>query len=115
MTQRFRGHQRVTRRAEYQRIYDSGRKVHGRYLTMFALPREGSARLGIAASRKLGGAVERNLAKRLMREMFRRNPAPPGFDFVVIPRRTLFDAPYSRLEAEYVATLERLRAGFPGR
>lgn len=116
MTERFRGHQRVKRRTDYQRIYDRGRRAHGRYLTMFALRREGQpARLGIAAGRKLGSAVERNRAKRLIREIFRRNPAPPGFDVVVIPRRTLLDAPYSRLEAEYVATLERLRAGLSGR
>jgi ribonuclease P protein component len=112
MNQRFRGHQRIRRRADYQQVYDHGRKAHGRYLTTFALPRQGSCtRLGIAATRKLGGAVDRNRAKRLLREIFRRNPAPPGLDIVVIPRRTLIDAAFSRLEADYLATLERVRPG----
>ncbi len=84
-------------------------------MTIFSLARPGEAsRLGIAATRKLGGAVERNRAKRLIRELFRRHPAPPGFDIVVVPRRALFDATFSSLEAEYVATVGRLRPA-PGR
>ena len=77
---------------------------------MFSLVRDGRpTRLGIAATRKLGMAVQRNRAKRLVRELFRRHPAPSGFDLVVIPRRSLLDAPFSSLEADYVATLARVR------
>jgi ribonuclease P protein component len=81
-------------------------------MLVFALAREGQpARLGIAATRKLGMAVERNRAKRRVRELFRHHPAPPGFDIVIVPRRSLIDAPYTSLEAEYVATLARVRSG----
>lgn len=110
--QRFGGERRIRRRADYQQVYSRGRRINGRYLTVFGLPRgDSAARLGIAATRKLGSAVERNLAKRLIREMFRRNPAPVGFDVVVVPRRTLFDAPFSAVEADYTASLRRLRTG----
>ena len=64
-------------------------------------------RLGIAATRKLGGAVERNRAKRLIREVFRRNKLAPGFDIVVIPKRELLDASLTALETEFRHTLER--------
>ena len=75
---------------------------------MFVLAREGAVgRLGIAATRKFGGAVQRNRAKRLIREIFRRNKIAPGFDVVVIPRRELLDATLSALEADYRALLER--------
>jgi ribonuclease P protein component len=109
--QRFRGHQHIRQRAEFQQVYDRGRKHQGRFMLVFTLPRDGQqpARLGIAATRKLGKAVERNRAKRLVRELFRRHPAPPGVDIVVVPRRPLIDASYASLEAEYVATLGRLR------
>ena len=107
---RFRGHQHIRQRRDFLQIYDRGRKHSGRFMTVFSLRREGPSRLGIAATRKLGIAVERNRAKRLIRELFRLNPAPPGFDIVVIPRRALFGASFSTLEAEYVATLGRLRA-----
>jgi ribonuclease P protein component len=112
MDQRFRRRQHIRRWADFQAAYDGGRRLGSRSMTVFSLPRPGEgSRLGIAATRKLGGAVERNRAKRLIRELFRRNPAPPGFDLVVVPRRALFDATFSSLEAEYVATVARLRRG----
>jgi ribonuclease P protein component len=69
-------------------------------------------RLGIAATRKIGGAVQRNRAKRLIREVFRRNKIVQGFDVVVIPKRELLDASLSTLEADYRSLVERrLRQG----
>ena len=80
-------------------------------MTIFLLQRpDTTTRLGIAATKKIGGAVERNRAKRLVREIFRRNPAPPGYDIVVVPRRAVFDASFSSLESEYVASVGRLGA-----
>ena len=104
----FRAAERVRRRVEYQQIYDRGLRTHGRYLTLFTLSNNlPTGRLGIAATRKFGGAVERNRAKRLIREVFRRNKLAPGFDIVVIPKRELLDASLSALEAEFRNILER--------
>jgi ribonuclease P protein component len=77
------------------------------------LPNErGVGRLGIAATRKIGGSVQRNRAKRLIREVFRRNKIAPGFDVVVIPKREFLDASLSTLEADYRNLIERrLRQG----
>jgi ribonuclease P protein component len=100
--------ERVRRRADYQQVYDRGVKVHGRLFTLFRLPNGlETARLGIAATRKLGGAVTRNRAKRLIREVFRRNKPAPGFDIVVVPRRVLLDASLIALESEFRSMLER--------
>jgi ribonuclease P protein component len=113
---RFRRHQHIRQRTEFQQVYDRGRKHQGRYMIVFTLPRAGHpTRLGIAATRKMGIAVERNRAKRLVRELFRHHPAPSGFDIVVVPRRPLVGAPFANLEAEYVATLGRLRPGSTAR
>jgi len=71
----------------------------------------GVGRLGIAATKKLGGAVVRNRAKRLIREVFRRNKLAPGFDIVVIPKRELLDASLDVLEADYRHILERRLGG----
>ena len=75
---------------------------------MFVLPNQRTVgRLGIAATKKLGGAVQRNRAKRLIREVFRRNNGAPGFDVVVIPKRELLDATLTVLEADYRNSLDR--------
>jgi ribonuclease P protein component len=61
----------------------------------------------VAATRKLGSAVERNRAKRLARELFRRNKLAAGLDIVIVPRREMLDAPFGTIEADYLAALDR--------
>ncbi len=81
-------------------------------MTVIALPNAlGRSRLGIAATRKLGGAVIRNRAKRLVRELFRQAEVPAGFDIVVIPRPDLLNADHRSLQAEFRYVLRR--AGQP--
>ena len=104
----FRPHERIRRRVEYQRIYDQGARQHGRFYTVFFLPNNLEfGRLGIAATRKLGGAVVRNRAKRIVRELYRRTRIAPGFDVVVIPKRESLDASLTVLEADYRTIVER--------
>ena len=104
----FRPHERIRRRPEFKLIYERGAKVHSRYSTVFIMPNAGTVgRLGIAATRKLGGAVQRNRAKRLIREVFRRNKIAAGFDVVVVPNRDLLDASLTVLETEYRGLVER--------
>jgi ribonuclease P protein component len=116
-SERFTKARRVRRRGEFQRVFDLALRTKGRYLTVLMAPNaEGIARLGIVASRKLGDAVRRNLAKRLIREIFRLTPPLParqGVDVVVIPRRELFDAAYSSLESDFRAALTRCAARLP--
>jgi ribonuclease P protein component len=98
----FKPHERIRRRADFQQIYEHGTRTRGRYSTFFTLPNSlPFGRLGIAATRKLGGAVQRNRAKRLIREVFRLNKIAPGFDVVVVPRREMLDATLSTLEEDY--------------
>jgi ribonuclease P protein component len=104
----FRPDEHIRRRADFEAIYQRGTKVSGRLMTVFVRESTGPrARLGIAATRKIGGAVVRNRAKRLTRELFRSHKPTAAVDIVVVPRREFLDASYPTLEREFDALLER--------
>jgi ribonuclease P protein component len=70
--------------------------------------------LGVVTSRKLGMAVERNRARRLMRECFRRHRAAitRPVDLVLIARNSINGRKQGEVEQDYVTALKR--AGLTG-
>jgi ribonuclease P protein component len=107
---RFRPAEHIRRRADFEQAYNTGARVSGRYMTVFVrATNEPEARLGVAATRKIGGAVVRNRAKRLVRELFRQSKPAASLDIVVVPRREFVDAPFPSLEHEFSLLVERSR------
>jgi ribonuclease P protein component len=106
--ERFRPLDRIRKRSEYQAIYDRGRRIPSASFVLFVQRNGlGRPRLGITVTRRLGGAVKRNRAKRLIREVFRRHKTKwKSVDIVVNGRPGLHRLSFVRLEAEL---LERLR------
>ena len=84
---------RLSRSAEFERVYRQGRSKANRYLVLYAFPREEGSdddgpRLGLSVSRRVGGAVERTRVKRVLREAFwaEATRLPAGSDYVVVAR-----------------------------
>jgi len=105
---RFPSRSRVRKRVEFLKIQDNGLRVS---TPRFVLILSASAaphsepRLGITASRRVGNAVVRSRAKRLIREAFRATRAlwPAGIDLVVIVKRSTEDSKLDSVIAEFVA------------
>jgi ribonuclease P protein component len=81
---------RLSRSAEFDRVYRHGRSTASRHLVLYSFPNADAAvpRLGLSVSRKVGGAVERNRVKRLLREAFAsvEPRVRAGHDVVVVAR-----------------------------
>jgi len=80
---------RLRKRAEYLDVQGNGRRVESRaHIGLFVRREGGVTRLGITTTKKLGPAVVRNRARRVVREAFRRGEIalPAGVELVVIPK-----------------------------
>jgi ribonuclease P protein component len=87
---------RLSRSAEFERVYRQGRSKANRFLVLYAFPRDAAAerpeedgpRLGLSVSRRVGGAIDRTRVKRVLREAFwaEAERLPAGADYVVVAR-----------------------------
>ncbi len=78
------------RRAEFVNVNRFGKRSYTGHFIAIARENElGITRLGVTASKKVGNAVKRNRAKRLIREFYRLNKArlPKGYDIVIIAKK----------------------------
>ncbi len=100
--------ERLRRRQDYLRCYREGRRLHGELAILHAAAnREGHPRLGVTASRKVGGSAVRQRLRRRVREVYRRwegRGRLPAADLVVHLKPAAAAAGFGELREE----LERL-------
>jgi len=103
---RFGKSKRLLKHADFQRVYQKGRRQFTGNMTVFFLRRQSEAdsgpRVGFTVGKVLGGAVERNRIKRRMREAVRLSPAACAgpVDIVLHPRKSVLELPFVELLSE---------------
>jgi ribonuclease P protein component len=106
----MKGEYRLTRPEQYRTVYDAGSSAADRILVLRAIANGLEvSRFGISVSKKVGNAVVRNRVKRLLREILRLSPVMPGWDFIIIARRTSAESHYHQLEKSAHSLLTRLK------
>jgi ribonuclease P protein component len=97
---------RLLKHADFQRVYQTGRRQFTGNMTVFFLRREvvpgEGPRVGLTVGKVLGGSVERNRIKRRMREAVRLSPAAweGPIDIIFNPRKSVLDLPFTALVNE---------------
>ena len=95
-----------------------GQRVHREPFVLQGLQRPEPARagtvgIGLTVTKKLGGAVVRNRARRRLREALRLllpGPARPGADYVVVARPAALSVPFADLRAELATAFKQISA-----
>ncbi len=101
---------RLRRPEDFRRVRTGGRSWAHPLFILWRLPNGGAVtRIGIAASRRVGNAVERNRARRLLREAMRHlyHQVTVGWDIVLVARSTLLKTDEREVEVALSTVLER--------
>jgi ribonuclease P protein component len=117
----FRAHERLSRAEDFARVRHKGVKRVGRCLVVWLYRRREdpprATRLGIAVGRRHGGAVQRNLFKRRVRNIFRleKHALARGYDIQIAPKSSgadpRFPRDYAALREDFLRLTATMRAG----
>ena len=115
--------ERLKRRTDFRAIAQAGVRAPAKAFVLQALrrdapaqdsAREAAVRVGFTVSRQVGNAVERNRVRRRLREAVRLKPKAafaPGYDYVLIGRRSALTCPFGDIARELDGALRRIATG----
>jgi len=111
MKETFGPQERIRKKKDFDRLYKNGNRFRGKYLTLVFLDNTHAfSRMGVVASRKVGGAVLRNRVKRRMRELYRRNKMLIGrpVDMVAIAKAEAGRASWPEFREDFLLALKTM-------
>jgi|SRR5581483_3449096 len=104
---------RIKHRGDFLRAKARGERVVCGCLIANLVPRAGASdsRLGVVTSRKIGGAVARSRARRLLRQAFRlhQHDLPHPMDVILVARQSIAGKAFAEVERDFLQTLRRAK------
>jgi len=113
---RLRPGQHLRRQSDIRTVRQQGSRVDCKAFTVWWMPRVGEPALPracfVASTQAVGAAVQRNRAKRRMREIFRAKQEllPPSCDLMIVARSSVNTWPYAQLERTFADACGRISA-----
>ena len=104
----------ITRRDTIEKLFQSGKKVSGRFVYFLFLPIEPSVdvsmQVGFMCGKKTGNAVTRNYYKRVFREVFRKNKLYfTGYQTLIISQQSILRSDFGSLEEDIILTAKKMK------
>lgn len=108
---RFSAARRLKESSEFAKLRTEGTSYPGRYvvLSVLKVSPEKPWRCGLITSKKAGGAVQRNLIRRRLREIHRQVPIEDGWEIVTIARWRAKEASFDQLKEDWIRTARRAK------
>ncbi|MEW5900303.1 MAG: ribonuclease P protein component [Acidobacteriota bacterium] len=111
MTENLAPSERIRKKKEFLYLYKKGHRYKSKYFSLIYLSNSlAHSRVGVVASRKIGGAVARNRAKRWMRELYRRNKVllTTPVDLILVALPAINEATWAELKECYIQTVGKI-------
>lgn len=103
--------QRINRSRDFKRVFATGQKFFGRYVIIFRALNEtaGENRFGFITSKRVGGAVSRNRARRQIREIIRQEEfsAEKHYDIVIVARASIVGKSSADIRRDLLTNLRK--------
>lgn len=102
---------RLRQKSGFKTIFELGKSYSGKYVVVYVISKH-PTRFGFIASKKVGNAIQRNRAKRLMREVIRINflKIKEDIQIICIAKARIKGVSYSEVEKSMVYILEKVNA-----